>query len=98
METYTVTVNEYGTKQWHQNGKLHRLDGPAVEWANGDKKWYQNGKLHRLDGPAVECANGHKEWWIEGKRYTEKQFNEKVNPRPCVGKKVVVDGIEYTLS
>jgi len=25
------------------NGKLHREDGPAIEFANGDKSWYLNG-------------------------------------------------------
>ena len=24
------------------NDKLHREDGPAIEWANGDKEWYLN--------------------------------------------------------
>jgi len=98
METYTVTVDEYGTISWFQNGKCHRLDGPAIEWADGSKSWYQNGKLHRLDGPAFECVNGSKSWYIDGEKYTEEEFNQKVNPRPCVGKKVTIDGIEYTLS
>jgi hypothetical protein len=55
-EKYIVTVDEYGTEWRNEEGKLHRLDGPAVKW------W-----------------DGHKEWWIEGKKYTEAQFNEKVN-------------------
>lgn len=46
---------------------LHRLDGPAVEYANSYKEWCVEGKLHRLDGPAVEYADGEKGWWIEGK-------------------------------
>ena len=33
--------------------KLHRTDGPAVEYDNGIKLLYINGKLHRLDGPAI---------------------------------------------
>jgi hypothetical protein len=33
-----------GTKNWLLNGKLHREDGPAVEWFNGIKQWYLNGK------------------------------------------------------
>ncbi len=33
-----------GHKYWLQNGRYHRIDGPAVERANGDKKWYINGK------------------------------------------------------
>ena len=53
--------------EWLQNGFLHRLDGPAAEWANGDKRWYQNGKLHRLNGPAAEWADGDKLWYKNGK-------------------------------
>jgi len=92
-----------GTKEWRLNGKLHRLDGPAIECANGDKWWYQNNKRHRLDGPAFVCADGYKEcWecWIEGKYYTEEQFHAKIQSmnRPCQGKKIVVDGVEYTLT
>jgi len=70
MEEYKVKVNQYGYKFWYQNGKFHRLDGPAVEWA-GHKDWYQNGKCHRLDGPAVEYANGDKFWYQNDKRHRE---------------------------
>ena len=49
------------------NEEYHRLDGPAIEFFNGDKEWYQNGLLHRIDGPAVECANGEKYWHYKGK-------------------------------
>jgi len=52
---------------WYFNDNLHRKDGPAIEYANGDKEWFLNGKRHREDGPAVELANGHKEYWIDGK-------------------------------
>ena len=31
-----------GTREWHLNGKLHRVDGPAVEYANGEREWYLN--------------------------------------------------------
>jgi hypothetical protein len=53
-QIYEVVVNEYGNTRWFQNGKLHRLDGPAIEYSNGVKIWCQNGKCHRLDGPAIE--------------------------------------------
>jgi hypothetical protein len=49
------------------DGKLHRVDGPAYEGADGRKRWWLNGKLHRVDGPAVEGADGRKEWWLNGK-------------------------------
>jgi len=48
-------------------GRIHKEDGPAVEYINGTKCWYLNDKLHRLDGPAIERANGDKEYWVDGK-------------------------------
>jgi hypothetical protein len=61
---YEIDIN--GTKRWRLKGKLHREDGPAVEWADGDKEWWINGKRHREDGPAVECADGYKRWFLNG--------------------------------
>jgi len=68
---YKVVVNEYGTKVWYLNGKLHREDGPAIEYASGTKHWYLNGELHREDGPAVEYVSGDKFWCLNGKRHRE---------------------------
>ena len=70
-KTYEVRVCETGTKEWYLNGKRHREDGPAIEWADGYKEWYLNGKLHREDGPAVEYADGHKRWYLNGSRHRE---------------------------
>jgi hypothetical protein len=60
-------VHSSGLKEWRLNGKLHRLDGPALEETNGAKQWWLNGKLHRINGPAFERADGTKEWWLNGK-------------------------------
>jgi hypothetical protein len=69
-DNYTgIAITSYGGKLWYQEGKLHRLDGPAWEWANGAKSWYHHGKLHRLDGPAWEGANGTKIWYHDGTRH-----------------------------
>ena len=67
MIIYTVKVNDTGTKSWFLNGKLHRVDGPAVEDASGTKRWFLNDKLHRTDGPAVEDTDGSKHWYQDGK-------------------------------
>ena len=48
---------------------LHRVDGPAIEWADGEKWWYFDGKLHRVDGPAVEREDGSASWWVDDKRH-----------------------------
>ncbi len=66
-EELTVEIDCFGSKFWrNRQGKLHRLDGPAAEYIDGEKHWYQNGLRHRLDGPAVEWTNGAKEWWVSG--------------------------------
>ena len=61
-------IDSNGNKVWYLNGKFHREDGSACEYANGDKYWYLNGKLHRIDGPAIEYADGDKYWYLNGKR------------------------------
>jgi len=68
MQEYHVTVNDCKII-WLQNGKYHRLDGPAVEYVDGEKQWWQNGEIHRLDGPAIEYANGSKLWYQNGERH-----------------------------
>lgn len=37
-------IDKYGTKYWCQNGKWHRLDGPAIEYPSGTKEWYIDGE------------------------------------------------------
>ena len=44
MIEYKVIVYNNGDKHWYLNGKLHREDGPAVEFVNGNKIWYINGE------------------------------------------------------
>lgn len=77
MIEYTVKVYGCGGKSWFLDGKLHREDGPAVEYANGRKCWCLNGKRHREDGPAVEWSNGDKSWFLNGEEVTEE---EVMNP------------------
>jgi hypothetical protein len=57
---------EDGFEEWRLDGELHREDGPAIEYVNGDKGWYLNGWPHREDGPAIEYADGTNEWWLDG--------------------------------
>ncbi len=99
MQTYKVTVDCNKTIHWHNDkDQLHRLDGPAVEYANGDKAWLVESKYHRLDGPAIEWANGYKSWYVDGKKMTETEFNEYIKPKPsCEGKVVEIDGKKYKL-
>ena len=49
-KTYEVRVHGNGHKEWFLNGKLHREDGPAVEYADGRKEWHLNGKEYSIIG------------------------------------------------
>jgi hypothetical protein len=80
MIEYTVKVYADGGKFWWLNGKLHREDGPAVEYAYDYKRWHLNGKLHREEGPAVERVDGHKFWYLNGKYMTEEEHKAAMNP------------------
>jgi hypothetical protein len=77
-----MTEDEYGVRRWMCGTKLHREDGPAVEWPNGYGHWYLNNERHRADGPAVEWkfdsyhtsapAHGqgdNKFWFLHGQRH-----------------------------
>lgn len=65
---FTGTAELEGShKTHHQNGKLHRLEGPALEYSNGHKEYWVDGKRHRLDGPAIEYHNSYRAYWVEGK-------------------------------
>lgn len=74
MKKYYIEVDDNGTVYWHRDPDckiLHREDGPAIEWADGDKWWCADGKLHREDGPATEYSCGTKHWYVNGKRHRE---------------------------
>ena len=61
--------------EWYLNGRCHREDGPAIEYAGGTKYWYLNGRCHREDGPAIEYADGNKRWFLNDQELTEVEFN-----------------------
>jgi len=76
-----AVIKYNGDKGWYRKGKLHRLDGPAVEYVDGGKIWCRKGKLHRLDGPALEHSDGSKGWWYKGKKIecsSTEEFLEKI--------------------
>ena len=58
-------------KEWKdKKGYLHRLNGPAVIYKDGDMHWYRHGRYHRDDGPAwLWPSEGIEEWYKDGKRY-----------------------------
>ena len=55
-----------GTIRWYKNGRLHREDGPAIEYHDGGcgSEWFLNGKRHREDGPAIIWPSGQY-WYLD---------------------------------
>ena len=51
------------------NNKIHREDGPAIEWSDGSKFWYVKGLCHSDNTFAVEDQNGNKFWYFKGMRH-----------------------------
>ena len=80
MIEYTVKVYPDGDKFWYLNGKRHREDGPAMEFADGPKYWYLNDKYHREDGPAIEYADGSKSWYLNDKEVTKEEHKRMTSP------------------
>jgi hypothetical protein len=113
MKTYTVKVDNNGTKSWYLNGKRHREDGPAIEYTNGDKEWWINDKRHREDGPAIE-SNGSKFWYLNDKLhrkdgpaveytdgYKEWWINNKLVTEQDVldsSQTIEIEGVKYSLA
>jgi len=98
---YEVRVYKNGDKFWYKEGKWHREDGPACEYADGAKYWFKEGKCHREDGPAGEYSNGSKFWYLNGLNYSEAEFNKEIAKKSkgsCEGKIVEIDGKKYTLT
>lgn len=62
----------------NKKDQIHREDGPAQIWNNGNKSWWKNNKLHRTNGPAVISISGYKAWWIDGTQYSEKEYNKVI--------------------
>jgi hypothetical protein len=67
-EEFTGKLKDY------EGRNIHREDGPAIEYPNGDKEWYRNGNLHREDGPAVIYNSGNVLWCLNNQIYYFKAF------------------------
>ena len=79
-----LIIDDKGNKRWYLNDYLHRIDGPAVEWADGTREWYLYGLLHRIDGSAIEWSYGDKQWWLYNHIYPEEEYNHLVSNLPLL--------------
>lgn len=76
----------------------HRLDGPAIEGADGGGAWIQHNRLHRLDGPAVEFQDGRVQYWIDGALLSAQGFQLKLSMMNTpVAKEMTMAELEETL-
>ena len=65
---YIFTEYENGTKEYYDTqNRLHKEDGPAVFYSNGDEEWWHWGIRHRANGPAV--IYGNKQYWFMNGRF-----------------------------
>ena len=65
-------IDHQGTKRYYDmDGRLHRKNGPAVEYKNGTIEYYLHGKLHRIGAPARIFANGDEVWAQNGLYHRE---------------------------
>ena len=55
-------------KEYWFKGLRHRIDGPAIEYLDGDYEYWENGQRHNPQGPA-KCIEGVVEYWIDGRKY-----------------------------
>jgi hypothetical protein len=73
MDNIIKIIENDESKKWFLNGKLHREDGPAIEYPDGSEEWYLNNKLHREDGPAIDHSDGTKKWYLNDREVTEEE-------------------------
>ena len=74
MITYTVKVDDNGTKTWYVDNTRHRVDGPAIEGSDGSKHWYLDGNkltqaqwLEAVKPKVVSCVGKMVE--VDGVKY-----------------------------
>ena len=70
---FTKEFDEYGSKLWFFNGRLHREgDKPALIDSYGNQYWYFNGKYHRENNkPAIVESDKYQAWFLNDKRHRE---------------------------
>lgn len=66
-----VIVDKQGSKRYYENDQLHRLDGPAVEGADGIHDWYFYGKYK---GTSISNNDGTFNHYINGNAIPLEKF------------------------
>jgi hypothetical protein len=58
-------IDFFCDKNWFKDHLLHRINGPATKYFDGDEEYYINGEYHRENGPAVNYKS-ISEWYLNG--------------------------------
>jgi hypothetical protein len=76
-------INHYsdGDNVYFLNDKLHRTNGPAIEYVSGSKCWYLNGFEHNDKGPSGVYDTHLKLWHINNKHQTLKNTTTTLKPQ-----------------
>jgi hypothetical protein len=60
-------------EEWYQNGKRHRIDGPAYYYTpshlNKYEEWFLNDQNHRVGGPAIIYPKNWVRWNRHGLKH-----------------------------
>jgi len=64
---------EDGNRYWYAQDRLHRQDGPAVEYSSGAVEYWWCGGYHREDGPALIDTDGSERYALDGNIFEDKK-------------------------
>lgn len=67
----SLLIQIYGSKWWYKNDQIHRTNGPANIYSDGQQTWYLRHQRHRTSGPAVIYSDGTVEYWINGRELSD---------------------------
>lgn len=75
-------IDSDGIEFWYKNNLIHKDNGPAIIWPEGNEQWHKNGKRRRTNGPVMIYPNG-KEEWRKSKRKRRTDAPAEIWPNGC---------------
>jgi hypothetical protein len=76
-------INHYsdGDNIYYLNDKLHRTNGPSIEYKCGSKSWFLYGDRHNDKGPATIYNTGGKFWFLNDNSQTLSNTTTTLKPQ-----------------
>ncbi len=69
-DTNLIKEENASTRYYDKNYNLHRDEGPAIIYKNGNRQWYRWGVMHRVGAPATIYKDLHA-WYHLGKLHRD---------------------------